>query len=395
MGSTSIETISSTGVASSTDPTLTLNTSFQKMSIGHSSPVSPIYDATPTVPDRRASASPVHRPSMVPTDDDIAEKLHQLVVGTIISLACFGDLSLEEASYLGLNIDICFPGGVSLDCNTMLSLPALTSACDMFAALLDSVLLPAARLIRDDHDMEIIAEEVLSHSRIEDDPDDVLKMLVRMVEDLDLSGDNQMLDRGYVCLSLAYHLGKLSLANTYRRLSELDGLTLLKPIIIRCGDHRIHRPAVKLLFELCLVEEFSLSELSEIDEALVLAVLDQVERTDVDDASENELNSLVTLMLAFNHQFCLKNHARTVIPNQVMKLLSSRMHLGKKLGETIILIFNRAENPTIQRLTLRFLKKLFSTSETAGFFYTNDINVIMDVVLRESRSIAEEDEEVS
>ncbi|KAJ3216354.1 hypothetical protein HDU67_009622 [Dinochytrium kinnereticum] len=274
-------------------------------------------------------------------------------------------------------------------------LPATSEASDIFAVLLDSILFPASRLIRDDRDMEILSEEVLLHPRIEEDPDDVLRMLVRMVEGLELSpeggGD---VEKGYVLLSLVYHLGRVVLANTYRKVAELDGLLLLKPIVAGYGGCRIHRPAVKLLFEVCQVEELGLSDLGEIDEPLVVSLLDKMEVTDINEESEEELNALVRLMLAFNDQYVLKNHARTVIANPVISALSSRLHLGKKIGETVILIFNRADDASVQKLLIRFLRIIFTSPETADFFYTNDLQVILDVILRESRAVAEEDEEL-
>ncbi|KAI8841389.1 hypothetical protein BC829DRAFT_13254 [Chytridium lagenaria] len=212
-----------------------------------------------------------------------------------------------------------------------------------------------------------------------------------MVDGMGFEGGEGDVEHGYVLLSLIYWLGRVSLAHTYRRLAELDGLTLLKPLVIEYGGKRIHRPAVNLLFEVCQVEEFSLSELNE---TLVVSLLDQIASTKTDDESEEELNSLVRLLLAFNHQFVLKNHARIVASNPVITALSSRLHLGKKLGETIILMFNRADNASVQRLLIRFLHLVLTTPETSQFFYTNDLQVILDVILRESRAVAEEDEEL-
>ncbi|KAJ3099747.1 hypothetical protein HDU97_002773 [Phlyctochytrium planicorne] len=296
------------------------------------------------------------------SDDEVADKLQQLVNESI----------------------------------TLLSQPTQSDSYDLFSILLDTLILPSCHLIRGDMDMEIIAEEILSHTRIEDDADDVLRLLVSLFQGLKLDrpdGDVGV-EQGYVYLSFIYYLGKMTLANTYRRLAELDGLELLKPVILNYSNHRLHGPAVKLMYEICQVGELGLSELGEIDETLVVAVLDKIETTSTDEAFEEELNALVKLILSFNNQFQQKNHARTIIKNQVISALASRLHLGKKLGETVIMIFNRAASATVQRLLIRFIFIIFTTSETANFFYTNDLKVILDVILRESRAVAEEDEEL-
>ncbi|KAJ1567959.1 hypothetical protein HK405_004139 [Cladochytrium tenue] len=95
--------------------------------------------------------------------------------------------------------------------------------------------------------------------------------------------------------------------------------------------------------------------------------------------------------MAINHQFVLKNQARTVVPNRVIAHLAARPYLGKTLGENVIFMFNRAEDDRLQNLLLRFLYTVFRSEETAGFFYTNDLRIILDVILRECRTISTDD----
>ncbi|KAI9312545.1 hypothetical protein DFJ73DRAFT_450121 [Zopfochytrium polystomum] len=246
-------------------------------------------------------------------------------------------------------------------------------------SIVASLIVPSATYIRNDQDMEIIAQELLGHPIVDADVDAVLRFLVSGLKDLSLHRDYASrtiadLDCGYILLSILYHLGNHS-ANVFRKVSDLDGLELLKPIVLHQREHRIHHPAVKLLFELCQVQELSLSELAELDDELIVAILSRIEATRLD-ALEEYNYSLIHLILAISYQFNVKNHARNVVTNRVISNLSSRLHLGKTLGENIIFMLNRAEDERIQRLILRFF---------------NDLRVILDVILRECRALSEND----
>lgn len=243
--------------------------------------------------------------------------------------------------------------------------------------------------------MEVIAQEMLQHTVIDEDVDDALRALVVLVKDVGVGGfgecetGRERNEYGYVLLSLIYHLG-MSAPHIFRKFIDADALDLLKPIIMNCGEHRIHLPATRLMFQVLEVQELSLAELEALDNELIVAILTRIEATHVDSLEEYNY-ALIELLMGINHQFLIKNHARHIVENRVISSLSTRMYLGKTLGESIIFIFNRAYNEKVQRLILRFLNTLFSAPETAGFFYSNDLRVILDVVLRECQAVHGDD----
>jgi len=54
----------------------------------------------------------------------------------------------------------------------------------------------------------------------------------------------------------------------------------------------------------------------------------------------------------------------------------------RTFGENIILLLNRATETAIQLLILKLLYLLFTTAATYEYFYTNDLRVLLDVIIR-------------
>ncbi|KAJ3067812.1 hypothetical protein HDU98_008983 [Podochytrium sp. JEL0797] len=271
---------------------------------------------------------------------------------------------------------------------------ALDAAADSETAvqLIVEDLMKHLPLVHSSHEMDILCEHIVTHQCIDCDSDDALTELLFMQKGVvqDLTAN---LDLGFVVLSLIYRLGVVYGANVFRKIGQ-DMDVMLLPVVAGCSDHRIHFPAVRLLYEVCLLQELSISDLNEFTTDLVVALLGAVAKSSQSDQSEEYNYALIKLLLALNDQFMMKNHARNVIENRVISCLAPRLHLGKSLGANIVFMFNRADNAKVQRLTIRFLYKLFKTPETSALFYTNDLMVIIDVVLRELRAVADENEEI-
>jgi hypothetical protein len=70
------------------------------------------------------------------------------------------------------------------------------------------------------------------------------------------------------------------------------------------------------------------------------------------------------------------------IQNKVMRLLVTRGSAYKTFGENIILLLNRESETSLQLLILKLLYLLFTTPATYEYFYTNDLRVLVDVMIR-------------
>lgn len=74
--------------------------------------------------------------------------------------------------------------------------------------------------------------------------------------------------------------------------------------------------------------------------------------------------------------------AHTPLTNRVIKILSIHGSSYMTFGENIILLLNRETETSLQLLILKLLYLLFTTRATHEYFYTNDLRVLLDVIIR-------------
>ncbi len=70
------------------------------------------------------------------------------------------------------------------------------------------------------------------------------------------------------------------------------------------------------------------------------------------------------------------------ITNRVVKVLSVQGASFRTFGENIILLLNRETETSQQLHILKLLYLLFTTAATYEYFYTNDLRVLLDVIIR-------------
>jgi hypothetical protein len=106
------------------------------------------------------------------------------------------------------------------------------------------------------------------------------------------------------------------------------------------------------------------------------------------DASDPYHYPIIRVILVLNEQYMVTSAAPTSptsppsMTNRVLKVISSHALRYKTFGENLILMLNR-ESETIQQLhILKLLYLLFDRPATAEYFYTNDLHVLLDVILR-------------
>ena len=72
----------------------------------------------------------------------------------------------------------------------------------------------------------------------------------------------------------------------------------------------------------------------------------------------------------------------SILTNRVIKHLSTNSSSYKTFGENLILLLNRESETSLQLLILKLLYLLFTTRGTYEYFYTNDLQVLVDVIIR-------------
>ena len=70
------------------------------------------------------------------------------------------------------------------------------------------------------------------------------------------------------------------------------------------------------------------------------------------------------------------------ITNRLLKVLSAHGPSYRTFGENMILLLNRESTISAQLLILKLLYLLFTTTSTYEYFYTNDLHVLVDVIIR-------------
>ncbi|KAF8926865.1 hypothetical protein BGZ58_010854, partial [Dissophora ornata] len=135
-----------------------------------------------------------------------------------------------------------------------------------------------------------------------------------------------------------------------------------------------------------------------VDEDLLHYLLDLVERTRTD-ADEGLNYGAIKLLLTFNEQYMLHQAASRAASNYtpsnpLLAVLADRPGASCTFGENLIFMLNRAEETSLQTLILKLLYLFFTSRNRllTHFFYTNDLLVLVDVIIRELWNLPEEQE---
>ncbi|ORX95908.1 hypothetical protein K493DRAFT_314773 [Basidiobolus meristosporus CBS 931.73] len=164
---------------------------------------------------------------------------------------------------------------------------------------------------------------------------------------------------------------------------------LVQNILTKAPEMGTLSSAMTLLCELCQTRITSASDLELLDEVLINRLLDLVEETHCGDEALNY--TAIQLILAINDQFMKQSPE---LENTVVKVLSNRFETSKSFGENLLFMMNRGTKLTTQLLILRLLYTLFTNTSTSDYFYTNDLRVLVDVIIRELYNLPEEDGEL-
>lgn len=112
-----------------------------------------------------------------------------------------------------------------------------------------------------------------------------------------------------------------------------------------------------------------------------------------DTVSDMFNNVKFRLLLALNEQYMMFSRDYEV-ENKVYKYLCSNT-LQMNFPELLILKFNRVQDKSLKVMMCKILYLILSSTDdhvSMNFFYTNDLNVFVDVMIRELQNISENDE---
>lgn len=153
-------------------------------------------------------------------------------------------------------------------------------------------------------------------------------------------------------------------------------------------EEALHRSLMELLYEMARIQKISHADLTHVNDDFVCRLFDIIEQAS-DDVNDPYHYPVIRVLLVLNEQFMVAAHEPAVVSgqavpltNKVVKVLSSYGHRYKTFGANIILLLNREDETSLQLLTLKLMYLLFTTPPTYEYFYTNDLRVLVDILIR-------------
>ncbi|KHE78400.1 hypothetical protein GE21DRAFT_10259 [Neurospora crassa] len=178
---------------------------------------------------------------------------------------------------------------------------------------------------------------------------------------------------------------------TFRRMVNEGCFLRLLELIKSCGAHdgRLHRLLLELMYEMSRIEKLPHQDLAQVEDEFVIYLFQLIEAFS-DDVDDPYHYAVIRVLLVMNEQYMVASASGAVDPtapvthitNRVVKVLSLHGPSFRTFGENIILLLNRATETSLQLIILKLLYLLFTTKATYEYFYTNDLRVLLDVIIR-------------
>ncbi|KAM0322415.1 hypothetical protein ACHAQA_009482 [Verticillium albo-atrum] len=162
-------------------------------------------------------------------------------------------------------------------------------------------------------------------------------------------------------------------------------------------DPRLHRLLLELMYEMSRIERLRTEDLLQIDDGFINYLFQIIEELS-NDVHDPYHYPIIRVLLVLNEQYMLSSTHTADDPlspsapltNRVIKCLSLHGDSFRTFGENIILLLNRETETSQQLLILKLLYLLFTTKATYEYFYTNDLKVLLDVIIRNLMDLPDE-----
>jgi len=146
-------------------------------------------------------------------------------------------------------------------------------------------------------------------------------------------------------------------------------------------DLSLHRILLELLYEMSRIVHLAWEDLNAVSDEFILYLFRIIEQMS-DYAADPNHYAIIKVLLVFSEQYLILSSSPTPLPNRILRCLHQHGPSLKTFGENLILLLNRCEEASEQSLILKLLYLIFSSKSTAEYFYTNDLHVLLDVIIR-------------
>lgn len=165
----------------------------------------------------------------------------------------------------------------------------------------------------------------------------------------------------------------------------------------RDEDKRLHRLLLELMYEMARIERLRFEDLLCVDDNFIAYMFQLIEGLS-EDVNDPYHYPIIRVLLVLNEQYMVAStiaavdasEATAPLTNRVVKVLSLHGPRFRTFGENIILLLNRETETSLQLLILKLLYLLFTTKATYEYFYTNDLRVLLDVIIRNLLDLPDE-----
>ncbi|TWU78112.1 hypothetical protein ED733_007244 [Metarhizium rileyi] len=170
--------------------------------------------------------------------------------------------------------------------------------------------------------------------------------------------------------------------STFPRMIEESCFPRLLELIIaqkEDADSRLHRLLLQLMYEMSRVERLNIEDLSLVDDVFVHHLFQLIESVS-EDVQDPYHYPTIRVLLVLNEQYMLASTdsvtdpadtLTTPLTNRIVKCLSLHGSLFRTFGENLLYL-------------------LFTTKATYEYFYTNDLRVLLDVMIRNLMDLPDE-----
>lgn len=147
-----------------------------------------------------------------------------------------------------------------------------------------------------------------------------------------------------------------------------------------------------ILFQLCKFLSLTADDLLVIDEFFINYTFESLI---VAYNEEDIFNSAkFKMILALNEQFMIRTREYQGLSNIVFQCLKNHRSTARNFNECLLVYFNRESDRCLQIMIAKLLYLIFTDATTSDLFYHNDLNVLVDVVIRELTDLSEDEESI-
>ncbi|KAI6779649.1 uncharacterized protein J7T54_007692 [Emericellopsis cladophorae] len=162
----------------------------------------------------------------------------------------------------------------------------------------------------------------------------------------------------------------------------------------RDGDPRLHRFLLQLMYEMSRMVRLRRDDIQLVDDDFIHYLFSIIENLS-DDVHDPYHYPTIRVLLVLNEQYMLASTEsddpdEPPLTNRIVKCLSLHGPSYRTFGENIILLLNRETETSLQLLILKLLYLLFTNKSTYEYFYTNDLRVLLDVIIRNLMDLPDE-----